>query len=253
MRPSGPSCAVPRGTTASSSASTHRTTPTRRRRPTRCHPPQHPLRRRRGRRRRQPAPVRRAWGRAVRRVAGTASGGGRRRRRAAECGEHAANLAGRFQRPLRGAVGDAGGCRAGRHVPGHGAREPVRGDWRNDYVRFVDLLVHVPIIHWHAHENWGDRDSHLTLFTGPAARDDLERGGLVRRPARCGSRSVVLEQWPQPPERLVEARERLRRLLDAAARRNRPAGGDIGDLTDSTLSPFPPFPSFSPETVPTGE
>ena len=37
---------------------------------------------------------------------------------------------------------------------------------RNDYLRFVDGLgEHVPIVHWHAHENWGDRDSHLTLFT----------------------------------------------------------------------------------------
>ena len=53
---------------------------------------------------------------------------------------------------------------------------------RNDYVRFVDLLGdHVPITHWHAHENWGDRDAHLPLFTGPTALDDRGLRGLVRR------------------------------------------------------------------------
>jgi sugar phosphate isomerase/epimerase len=65
---------------------------------------------------------------------------------------------------------------------------------RNDYVRFVDMLgEHVPIIHWHAHENWGDRDSHLTLFTGPSARDERGLRELVRRLLRRGFRgSVVL-------------------------------------------------------------
>jgi sugar phosphate isomerase/epimerase len=89
---------------------------------------------------------------------------------------------------------------------------------RNDYVRFVDLLgAHVPIIHWHAHENWGDRDSHLTLFTGPSRRDDRGLRGLVRRLlARGFGGSVVLEQWPQPPEQLVEARNRLASLLAEA-------------------------------------
>jgi sugar phosphate isomerase/epimerase len=87
---------------------------------------------------------------------------------------------------------------------------------RNDYVRFVDELgEHVPIIHWHAHENWGDRDSHLPLFTGPSARDDRGLRALARRLLErgfCGS--VVLEQWPQPPEILAQTRDRLRTLLD---------------------------------------
>ncbi len=86
---------------------------------------------------------------------------------------------------------------------------------RNDYVRFVESLgEHVPIIHWHAHENWGDRDSHLTLFTGPAAHDDRGVRGLARRLLRrgfCGT--VVLEQWPSPPEQLIQARQRLEGLL----------------------------------------
>ncbi len=87
---------------------------------------------------------------------------------------------------------------------------------RNNFLLFVDLLGdHVPIIHWHAHENWGDRDSHLPLFTGPSARDDRGLRELVRRLMVRGiSGSVVLEQWPQPPQVLVETRERLRRLLE---------------------------------------
>ena len=81
---------------------------------------------------------------------------------------------------------------------------------RNDYLRFVDLLgEHVPIIHWHAHENWGDRDSHLPLFTGPSARDDRGLCELVRRLKAPGfSGSAVLEQWPQPPQVLVQTRQR---------------------------------------------
>jgi sugar phosphate isomerase/epimerase len=89
---------------------------------------------------------------------------------------------------------------------------------RNDYLKFVDLLGdHVPIIHWHAHENWGDRDSHLSLFTGPSARDDRGIRELIRRLKKRGfSGSVVLEQWPQPPEVLVQTRLRLRQLLSEA-------------------------------------
>ena len=88
---------------------------------------------------------------------------------------------------------------------------------RNDYLGFVDRLGdHVPIIHWHAHENWGDWDSHLPLFTGPSARDDRGLRGLVRRLKRRGfSGSVVLEQWPQPPDILVRTSQRLRQLLEA--------------------------------------
>jgi sugar phosphate isomerase/epimerase len=91
---------------------------------------------------------------------------------------------------------------------------------RNDFLRFVDLLgPHVPIIHWHAHENWGDRDSHLTLFTGPSRRDDRGLRGLIERlQARRFRGSVVLEQWPHPPEALVEARNRLAGLLFGSPR-----------------------------------
>jgi sugar phosphate isomerase/epimerase len=88
---------------------------------------------------------------------------------------------------------------------------------RNDYVGFVDRLnVQVPIFHWHAHENWGDRDSHLTLFTGPAERDERGVRALSRRLLQRGvNGSVILEQWPHPPELLVKTRDRLHRLLES--------------------------------------
>jgi sugar phosphate isomerase/epimerase len=87
----------------------------------------------------------------------------------------------------------------------------------NNYVRFIDELdPEVPIIHLHVHENFGDRDSHLTLFTGPSRVDDGAVRGFVQRMrdrGYCGA--MILEQWPSPPELLVEAATRLRELLDA--------------------------------------
>jgi sugar phosphate isomerase/epimerase len=86
----------------------------------------------------------------------------------------------------------------------------------NDYVRFVDRLgEHVPLLHWHAHENWGDGDSHLALFTGPSAHDDRGLRALIGRlKGRGFTGSVVMEQWPEPPEVLVWTRRRLRQLLE---------------------------------------
>lgn len=86
---------------------------------------------------------------------------------------------------------------------------------RNDYVGYVDRLrPEVPIRHLHLHENNGDRDSHLVLFTGPAGRDP---GGLVALLERLKKRgyegNAILEQWPQPPHQLVVARERLVELV----------------------------------------
>jgi sugar phosphate isomerase/epimerase len=82
---------------------------------------------------------------------------------------------------------------------------------RNDYIAYVDRLApEVPIIHLHLHENNGDRDSHLVLFSGPAGRDPAGVAGLLDRlAARHFSGSAILEQWPQPPELLLRARERL--------------------------------------------
>ena len=91
---------------------------------------------------------------------------------------------------------------------------------RNDYLRYVDLLEpHVPIIHLHFHENYGDYDSHLPIFTGPAGKDSSGIKGLIKRlEKRRFSGSIILEQWPRPPELLDEARNRLIGMIDNTPR-----------------------------------
>ena len=86
----------------------------------------------------------------------------------------------------------------------------------NDFIHYLDLLADtVPIIHVHAHENRGDRDSHLTLFTGPSREDDAGIRTFVERlQHRAYHGAVILEQWPDPPQLLVEAAMRLRALLN---------------------------------------
>ncbi len=85
----------------------------------------------------------------------------------------------------------------------------------NNYLAFLDQVApFVPIIHLHAHENWGDADTHLPLFTGPAATDN--RGVLAlldRLRQRRYTGSIILEQWPHPPTLLVAARDRLLQIL----------------------------------------
>ena len=72
---------------------------------------------------------------------------------------------------------------------------------RNDYLRYLgELDPRVPIIHIHIHENWGDGDSHLPIFTGPARRDSQGIESLLERiEKRNFSGSIILEQWPEPP------------------------------------------------------
>ena len=91
------------------------------------------------------------------------------------------------------------------------------GATQNDYCRYLDSLsAQVPIIHLHLHENFGDRDSHLTLFTGPARENSAGIEGLLGRLIRRGfSGCAILEQWPQPPSLLVNARDRLLELVAA--------------------------------------
>ena len=95
---------------------------------------------------------------------------------------------------------------------------------RNDYIRYLDeLSPEVPIIHLHGHENWGDQDAHLTLFTGPARDNDAGVRALVERLIGRGyAGAMILEQWPEPPELLVEAKKRLRKLVDRVQPPNRP-------------------------------
>jgi sugar phosphate isomerase/epimerase len=101
---------------------------------------------------------------------------------------------------------------------GHANLHPAT---HNDYLGYVDRLgEQVPIVHLHLHENWGDRDSHLVIFSGPAGRDPAGLVGLFRRLRGRGFvGSVVLEQWPDPPAQLDQARARL---LDLLARLDRP-------------------------------
>jgi sugar phosphate isomerase/epimerase len=87
------------------------------------------------------------------------------------------------------------------------------------FLRYLDELApDVPIVHLHVHENYGDADSHLTLFTGPSREDDTAVRGFVRRlRERDYQGALILEQWPKPPELLTEATIRLRELLDLSA------------------------------------
>jgi len=82
---------------------------------------------------------------------------------------------------------------------------------RNDYLRYVDLLdPDVPIIHVHMHENYGDFDNHLTVFSGPSAKNPAGIEGLVRRLNDRGfSGNIIFEQWPQHADLLDVARSRL--------------------------------------------
>lgn len=90
----------------------------------------------------------------------------------------------------------------------------LSGPWRNNFLGYLDALSpEVPVIHLHLHENYGDRDSHLTLFTGPARENPAGLAGLLDRlRLRKFSGCAILEQWPQPPALLVNARDRLRDL-----------------------------------------
>ena len=116
---------------------------------------------------------------------------------------------------------------------------------RNDYLGFLDRLQsHVPIIHLHLHENWGAADDHLPLFTGPAARDRAGVREFVRRMKQRGfSGSIILEQWPQPPSLLNQARDTLLQLWNessapaSAAAESRPAPHKlfmVADAPDAT-------------------
>jgi sugar phosphate isomerase/epimerase len=72
----------------------------------------------------------------------------------------------------------------------------------------------VRIIHLHLHENFGDRDSHLPLFTGPSRNNPAGLAGFVERlHRRAYDGCAILEQWPQPASLLVDARNRLNELI----------------------------------------
>ncbi|MFW8600691.1 PEP/pyruvate-binding domain-containing protein [Desulfobacterota bacterium M19] len=86
---------------------------------------------------------------------------------------------------------------------------------QNDYIGFLNRLDRqIPIIHAHVHENYGDRDAHLVIFTGPAAQNDQGvRLFLDHLAKRAYQGVIILEQWPDPPGLLNTARDRLIQLL----------------------------------------
>lgn len=94
---------------------------------------------------------------------------------------------------------------------------------RNDYIRFMDSLSsQIPLIHVHLHENYGDFDSHLTVFTGPSAHNDAGIREFIKRLGkRDYSGSIILEQWPQPHTLLNQARDRLVHLIEKNNKKHR--------------------------------
>jgi len=89
----------------------------------------------------------------------------------------------------------------------------------NDYLGFIERLSdRVPIVHVHLHENYGDTDSHLPIFTGPSADDPHGIERLIQRLLQRGFKgSMILEQWPQPLSLLDQIRNRLRAMISAHA------------------------------------
>lgn len=91
------------------------------------------------------------------------------------------------------------------------------GATQNNYWRFLDALSpEVRINHLHLHENLGDRDSHMPLFTGPSRNNATGIMGMLNRVRQHGfGGCIILEQWPEPPSLLVNARNGLENLLHA--------------------------------------
>ena len=89
------------------------------------------------------------------------------------------------------------------------------GATQNNYLNYLDALSPgVRINHLHLHENLGDRDSHLPLFTGPSRNNATGIAGMLSRVRQHGfDGCAILEQWPSPPSLLVNARDGLLNLL----------------------------------------
>ncbi len=85
----------------------------------------------------------------------------------------------------------------------------------NDYLGYFDAVAStVPLFEVHAHENFGDADTHLPLFTGPSRADAAGIAGLLHRlVARGFTGPIIMEQWPEPPSLLRTARDRLTAMV----------------------------------------
>ncbi len=82
----------------------------------------------------------------------------------------------------------------------------------NDYWKFLDTLKsNVPIIHIHIHENNGQNDEHLPVFTGPSRKDNSKgiKGALSRLIQRKYHGMMIMEQWPKPVSLLEDSRNKL--------------------------------------------
>jgi sugar phosphate isomerase/epimerase len=88
----------------------------------------------------------------------------------------------------------------------------------NDYLRYMDRLgPHVPIVHLHLHENYGNGDNHLVLFSGPSRGDPSGIEGFVNRLKQRGFKGCgIFEVWPDPPSLLNQARDRLLLLFNSS-------------------------------------
>lgn len=81
----------------------------------------------------------------------------------------------------------------------------------NDYIKYLDLLdASIPIFHVHLNENYGDKDAHLPLFTGPSKDTDVGIRMLIDRlEKRHFDGTLILEYWQTPPESLLKTIRKL--------------------------------------------
>ena len=130
----------------------------------------------------------------------------------------------------------------------------------NNFIRYLDALApEVPLIHLHVHENYGDADSHLTLFTGPARDERLRREGFsgaaapARLPRRHDPGTVAQSAGTAGRGRDRRLRElltcqgdRQQSLSPLPCTRGRGVGGE-GENVSATIRlprPRPPPPSY---------
>jgi starch synthase (maltosyl-transferring) len=108
---------------------------------------------------------------------------------------------------------------------------------RNDYLGYIDRLdPRVRIVHVHMHENYGDFDSHLTIFTGPSGKNPLGIQGVIERlKSRSFAGSIILEGWPKPESLLQYARNRLREMIPEEKEVRSVTGSHCTDPTDKII------------------
>jgi len=85
---------------------------------------------------------------------------------------------------------------------------------RHNYGKFLELIDEaVDLIHVHAHENHGHIDEHLPLFSLSKEYNEEPVKNLLKFLKRRNFKgSVIMEQWPDPPETLAKVRNRLLEL-----------------------------------------